>query len=140
MSDIPFSAPAVAVGAVVIERGEGGPRVLLVKRATPPRIGQWSLPGGRVEPGERLVDAVAREVLEESGLLVRVDALVEVAEILDAPFHYVILDYLCERMGGELLAGSDVSDVAMAGVDELQRYGVTDAVARVVGKAIAMVG
>jgi len=77
-------APRLAVGAVVIDRAEAEPRFLLVRRAKPPLMGSWSLPGGRVEAGERIEAAVAREVQEESGLVVRVGALVEVVEFGEA--------------------------------------------------------
>jgi 8-oxo-dGTP diphosphatase len=131
-------APRLAVGAAVIDRGEEEPRVLLVRRARPPMVGTWSLPGGRVEPGERLEAAVAREVAEESGLVVRVGPLVEVVEVVDPPYHYVILDYACLRLGGELQAGDDASDVVLARVDDLARLGVTEAVRRVVARALVL--
>lgn len=131
-------APRLAVGAAVIDRGEDEPRILLVRRARPPMAGTWSLPGGRVEPGERLEVAVAREVLEESGLVVRVGPLVEVVEVVDPPYHYVILDYACLRTGGDLRAGDDASEAILARVDDLGRRGVTEAVRRVVTRALVM--
>jgi 8-oxo-dGTP diphosphatase len=129
------SAPRLAVGAAVIDRDEDEPRVLLVRRAKPPLAGTWSLPGGRVELGERLEQAVAREVEEESGLVVRVGELVEVFEMIEPPHHYVILDYACIRTGGELRPGDDASDVILARVDDFARLGVTEAVRRVVMRA-----
>jgi ADP-ribose pyrophosphatase YjhB (NUDIX family) len=103
-------APLVGVGAVVVDRG----RVLLVQRGTEPARGQWSLPGGLVEVGESLTAAVAREVQEETGLVVEP---VELIELLDriyregdrVRYHYVIADYLCRVTGGELRAGSDAA-------------------------------
>src|SRR5262245_60272855 len=100
-------APVIAVGGVVIDRSGAEPRVLLVKRARPPRAGGYSLPGGRVERGERLAFALKREMLEETGLEVRVGPLVEVVEIIDEAHHFVVLDYLCEAVGGALRAGDD---------------------------------
>jgi ADP-ribose pyrophosphatase YjhB (NUDIX family) len=131
-------APRVAVGAVVVDRNGGGPRVLLVKRARPPLAGRWSLPGGSVEPGERLADAVAREVLEETGLTVEVGPLVEVVEILEPPYHYVILDYACDVLSGAVHAGDDAAEAAFVPVGELDRYGLTQTAERVIRRALGL--
>ena len=106
------SAPLLGVGAVVVDRG----RVLLIRRGTEPMKGHWSLPGGLLELGESLADGVVREVREETGLLVEP---VELVELLDrihreagrVRYHYVIADYLCRVIGGELLAASDADAV-----------------------------
>ena len=102
--------PLVCVGAVVVERG----RVLLVQRGKEPARGQWSLPGGVVEVGESLESAVAREVCEETGLIVEPVGLVELLDRIyregeRVRYHYVIADYLCRVAGGELRAGSDAA-------------------------------
>ena len=105
-------APVVGVGGVVIRNGE----VLLVRRAFPPRQGEWSLPGGRLELGESLVDAARREVREETGIEVEVGPLVDVFDRvhLDAEgrvrYHFVIVDFLCPPVGGVLHAGDDAAD------------------------------
>src|ERR1700724_2239976 len=113
--------PMVGVGGVIIDDG----RALLIRRGTEPLLGEWSIPGGTLELGETLEEGVARELLEETGLEVRVLELIEVfdriylestagaAEGKKGPrFHYVIVDYLCERLAGEAVAGSDGAGVA----------------------------
>ena len=109
------AVPLVGVGAVVVDHG----RVLLVRRGREPLKGQWSLPGGLLEVGESLIAGVAREVLEETGLIVEP---VELIELLDrihreedrVRYHYVIADYLCRVTGGVLLAASDADEVRWA--------------------------
>lgn len=130
--------PIVGVGAVVLR----GRQVLLVRRASEPLRGQWSLPGGMLELGETLRQAVEREVLEETGLRVRVDEVIEVFDsiIPDADgrtqFHYVLIDFLCHSQSGEPRAGSDVSEVTWAGVDELERFGLSENAMAVIKKAL----
>jgi 8-oxo-dGTP diphosphatase len=114
-------------------------RVLLIRRGREPARGAWSLPGGRVERGERLLDAAAREVLEETGLDVEVHELVEVVELLFPDFHYVVMDYLAtpRAIRPVPLAGDDADDARWVALEELEVYGVTEAVTRVVAKASA---
>jgi ADP-ribose pyrophosphatase YjhB (NUDIX family) len=105
-------APLVGVGAVVIEQG----RALLVQRGTEPAKGQWSIPGGLIDVGESLREAVAREVREETGLVVEPLELVELIDRIHrhgdrVRYHYVIADYLCRVVGGTLLAASDADAV-----------------------------
>jgi len=139
--------PVVGVGGVVIEEG----RALLIRRGSEPLKGQWSIPGGTLELGESLQEGVARELREETGLEVRVLELIEVfdrifpedglprAKRRSKPrFHFVIVDYLCERLGGEARAGSDVTDVAFAREEELGKYGLTETATRVLKSAFAM--
>jgi mutator protein MutT len=105
-------APLVGVGAVIVENG----RVLLVRRGQEPLKGKWTLPGGMLELGEALLEGVVREVREETGLVVEP---VELVELLDrvhreddrVRYHYVIADYLCRVVGGDLEAASDADAV-----------------------------
>ncbi len=96
--------PVVAVGAFVFDP-QG--RVLLVERGKPPGVGLWTVPGGRLERGETLAQAVAREVREETGLIAEVGPLVCVAERIADDYHFVILDDLARAIGGTLAAASD---------------------------------
>ena len=116
-------APTVAVGAFVFDR-DG--RVLLVERGQPPGDGLWTVPGGRLEPGETLVQAVAREVREETGLVVEVGTLSCVVERISDDHHFVILDYLARVIGGTLAAASDVRAAKFVDRDELARLPLTD--------------
>ncbi|MGA7833400.1 MAG: NUDIX hydrolase [Terracidiphilus sp.] len=100
--------PLMGVGAVVVNEG----RVLLIRRASEPLKGHWSLPGGLVELGETLQKAVIREVREETGLLVEPLERIELIELIHHEnnrirYHYVIADYLCRVVGGTLQASSD---------------------------------
>lgn len=131
--------PIVGVGAVIIHSG----RVLLVKRGSPPLLGQWSLPGGVVELGETLRFAAEREAREETGLVVKAG---EVLEVLDriipgeggrAQYHYVLIDFLCHVTGGELLAGGDAADVAWASEDDLEKFNLEKPALQVIQKGFA---
>jgi len=119
--------PACAVGAIVLEKGE----VLLVRRDHAPALGQWSLPGGRVEWGETLQEAVAREVREETGIDIDVEGLAGIAERIvpdDAgaiEFHYVILDFWARPKSRDLVAGDDASEARWVPVGELNDYQLT---------------
>jgi 8-oxo-dGTP diphosphatase len=139
--------PVVGVGGVVIDQG----RALLIRRGTEPLLGEWSIPGGTLELGESLQEGVARELLEETGIVVRILDLIEVFDRIFSQdgaanhetktrprFHFVIADYLCERLGGEPRAGSDVTDVAFAREEELAQFHLTQTATRVLKKAFAM--
>lgn len=105
--------PLVGVGAVIID----GERVLLVKRAHPPLQAQWSIPGGVLEVGEFVREAAIREAREETGLIVEAGELLGVYDRVlrneeqRVQYHYVLIDFLCRQIGGELLAASDADEV-----------------------------
>lgn len=134
------AAPVAAVGGVVLD----GDRVLLVKRALPPRQGEWSLPGGQLELGESLQDGVRREVREETGLDVTVGPLVEVFDRVhrdDAGrvrYHFVIVDFLCAPAGGELRPGDDAADARWVRHDEVEGLGVNAFACDVITRAFRL--
>ncbi len=118
--------PEVCVGAVLVDTGE----LLLIRRGRGAGVGLWSVPGGRVEPAERLETAVEREFLEETGLHVRTTGFLGWVERFGvddqaAPFHYVILDFTVELVDpsvrGRAVAGDDAAEVAWVPLDDLAR-------------------
>jgi 8-oxo-dGTP diphosphatase len=126
------SHPVVGVGAVIVQSG----KAVIIKRAHDPRKGEWSLPGGRVELGESLIDATRREMLEETGLVVEVGEVVEVFDRVHrhdraVRYHFVIVDFLCTVIGGSLCAGDDAEDVAWVDGVEAEQYGVNEHALRV---------
>lgn len=143
--------PIVGVGGVVVEDG----KALLIRRGNEPLMGQWSIPGGTLELGETLVEGTVRELKEETGLVVRVLELIEVFERINfgrgadetwttseerkrPRFHFVIVDYLCERIEGSVAAGGDVTDAAWAGERELEKFALTPTATRVIRKAFSL--
>ena len=113
--------PLIGVGAIIIEDD----RAVLVKRAHPPIQGQWSIPGGVLEVGELVRDAAVREAREETGLIVEPGELLGVFDrvLRDAEgrvqYHYVLIDFLCRVVGGQLHAASDAAEVRWFKRDEL---------------------
>lgn len=132
--------PLVGVGALIIQ----GSKIVLVRRSKPPSQGEWSIPGGLARVGETLTQAVIREALEETDLIVRIGPLVDVVErvIRDkndrVQFHYVIADYKCSVISGALVAGSDASNACWAQKDHLGDFKLPAISLRVIDKAFQM--
>jgi ADP-ribose pyrophosphatase YjhB (NUDIX family) len=116
-------SPIVGVGAVIFD----GASVLLAKRGQEPGKGTWSLPGGAVELGEKVADALKREVFEEIGIEIKVGGLVRVLDRIiqderkKVRYHYVIIDYWCWKVSGEPKPGSDTSDICSVSLEEIQK-------------------
>lgn len=130
--------PIVGVGAVIVE----GSRVLLIRRGREPLLGQWSIPGGVVEAGETMRQAAAREAREETGLEIEVGELLEVFESIvpgadpgRSQYHYVIIDFLCQKKSGELRAGGDALEALWASRDQLAELKVSESACKVIHKA-----
>lgn len=132
--------PIVGVGGVIVD----GDRVVLVKRKYEPLALRWSIPGGTLEVGESLESGVARELLEETGLVVDVGPVIEVFDRIhrDADdavmYHFVLVDYLCTPTGGTLQAGDDVSHAEWAHFDALAPYDLTDKATAILARARRM--
>lgn len=134
--------PLVGVGAVIIYDG----RALIVQRASEPRRGEWTVPGGLLELGETLRTGVEREVLEETGLAVKAGAVLDVFDSIypDAEgrteYHYVLIDFLCDLISGDLKPATDISDarwITLADLDTIELIGFT---AQVIKKGFRTIG
>lgn len=117
--------PLVGVGAVIVR----DQRVLLIRRGQAPLLGEWSLPGGVLECGETLREAAVREAREETGLVVETVDMLGVYERIiredeRVRYHYVLIDFLCRPVGGELKAGSDAAEVGWFTREELPALGL----------------
>ncbi len=126
--------PIVGVGAVIVDAG----RVALIKRGKAPLLGEWSIPGGMLELGETVRHGAEREALEETGLVVRATELLGVFDrvVLDdekqCQYHYVLIDFLCERVSGELLAAGDAADARWFTPEEVSNLPLPEDTASVI--------
>jgi len=128
-------APVPCVGVVCLR----GDAVLLIRRGKPPRRGEWSLPGGRIEPGERATEAALRELREETGVEARITGLVDVVDGLfpEAGRHYVLIDYAAEWLAGEPVAGDDAAEARFVPLAEVGALVGWDETRRVIAEAAA---
>lgn len=140
MSRLYPSLPIVGVGAVIVHNG----KVLIARRANPPLQGEWSIPGGALDLGEKLRDGVAREVLEETGLDVRVGPVLDVFDSIfpdsegRTQYHYVLIDYLCHPRSGTACAASDAAEIRWARPEELLALGMKQVTIDVIRKALEL--
>jgi 8-oxo-dGTP diphosphatase len=134
--------PLVGVGAIIIEDS----RVLLVKRAHPPLQAQWSIPGGVLEVGELIREAAIREAREETGLIVEPGELLGVYDRVlrnleqRVQYHYVLIDFLCRRTGGELQAADDADEVRWFTREQLPPLNLAEDTQDVIRKGFAALG
>jgi 8-oxo-dGTP diphosphatase len=132
--------PIVGVGGVIVQDA----RVVLIRRRYEPLAGQWSLPGGTLELGETLEEGAAREMLEETGLVVDIGPVIEVFDRImfddekRVRYHFVLVDYLCWPVSGELRAGSDVEDAIFAAPGDLAQYALTSKAAAVIERGFEL--
>ena len=115
--------PLVGVGAIIVEDG----RVALVKRGHPPLLGEWSIPGGVMEVGETVREAAVREACEETGLKVETQELLGIYDRLlrdengRVQYHYLLVDFLCHRVSGELCAAGDADETRWFSPEEIDQ-------------------
>ena len=131
--------PLVGVGALIVDAG----RVALVKRGQAPLVGEWSIPGGMLELGETVRQGAEREALEETGLAVRATELLGVFDrvVLDdakqCQYHYVLIDFLCQRVSGDLHAAGDAADARWFTLEEVSKLPLPEDTASVIRMGFA---
>ena len=132
---MPLPAPVPCVGVVCLR----GDAVLLIRRGRPPKQGEWSLPGGRIEPGERAIDAALRELREETGVEAEITGLIDVVDGLfpEAGRHYVLIDYAARWLAGEAVPGDDALEARFVPLDRVEALIDWDETRRVIGLAAA---
>ena len=130
--------PLVGVGAVIVRDH----RAVIVQRSTEPLRGQWSIPGGALELGETLRQCAAREALEETGLQVEAVDVLDVFDSIYADpdgrcrFHYVLIDFFCRMIGGELRPGGDAAQARWITGEELGNFPITETAQKVIRRAL----
>ncbi len=136
----PPDRPAIGVGTIVLKPGA----VLLIRRATPPKAGEWSLPGGRQGLGETVEEAALREVLEETGLRVHILGLVDVVDLIErdrtgrVQWHYTLINHAATPLSGDLQAGDDAAEAAWVPFADLSDLGLWCETLRVIERARAL--
>lgn len=128
--------PTPCAGVVCIR----GDQVLLIRRGKPPRQGEWSIPGGRIEPGETASAAALRELHEETGVQAELVGLIDVVDHIAPDRHYVLIDYAARWISGEPVAGDDAAEALFAPVEGLSSLGLWDETMRVIRAGHAACG
>jgi 8-oxo-dGTP diphosphatase len=132
--------PRIGVGALIFRDDH----ILLVQRGHEPNKGKWTIPGGLVELGESLEQAVHRELLEECGITARLLDRLNVFEYIQhddnarVKYHYIIVDYLAEYLKGKLQAGSDIDQASWIAIDEVQSFDITDGLKPAIDHALLL--
>ena len=132
------SQPIVGIGAVIVKEG----KVLLIKRGKSPSLGEWSIPGGAVNVGEPLEEALLREIKEETGLVVNIRKPIEILDKIcrdeknKVKYHYILLDYAGDYVKGKLKPSSDVLDARFISPEKLDSFGVNGSTKKVIEKAL----
>jgi 8-oxo-dGTP diphosphatase len=136
-------SPVAAAGVVCLR----GAEVLLIRRGTAPRLGEWSVPGGRIEWGERAADAALRELKEETGVDATLLGIIDVVDGIFAPRgggapwgHYLLVDYAARWTGGEPTAGDDAAEARFFPIEAIDDLGLWDETVRVIHEAHARFG
>lgn len=130
---VPISTPPVPCAGVVCLKGD---EVLLIRRGTSPRLGEWSLPGGRIEPGERAADAAMRELFEETGVFAELVGLVDVVDGFFAPdLHFVLVDYAARWVSGNPRPGDDAAEAAFHPLSKIDDLVAWDETRRIIREA-----
>ena len=134
----PLPAPTLGVSGIVFNNLK---HILLIQRNQPPAMGLWSIPGGKLEAGESLVEACRREIKEETGLDIEAKNIVAVVERRVEGFHYVIIDYLCQLVNEDNcqpVARSDVSEARWVSLDHLGEYDLVEGLAEIIRRTYCM--
>jgi 8-oxo-dGTP diphosphatase len=131
-----FRRPTPCAGVVCLR----GDSVLLILRGKPPRQGQWSIPGGRIEPGETAAYAALRELREETGVAAELLGLVEVVDYIAPERHYVLIDYAARWVSGAPVAGDDAADARFVPIDDIRDLDLWDETVRVILQAYLAFG
>jgi 8-oxo-dGTP diphosphatase len=131
-------SPVVGVGAVIWNDKD---EVVLIRRGKEPRRDQWSIPGGHLEWGESLHDAILREAHEETGLTVEIAGLIDTVDLIvqapsgDVTRHYVLIDFAARVTGGELRAGSDAAEARWVPYGALDEYPLWSETRRIIDES-----